>query len=218
MPEWPSLCTWAGPVAGNSVSWGLKDWELGVLRVLDLLSCAGICSLSGASPLAAETIHISRPFCKTLSERRAYKVELLLLVLLLHLPLHLSVNQMHHESVHWILDRHTLPSAGGMLHFPDLTRSGNDPGRQLQVLPTFHHERRTPKAILLTLGRAVQERLGSITAVVDGLVHLPHIESRDFCEAEVCQELMLALEAGVGVVDVADADEVDFSRVAGRGE
>ena len=124
---------------------------------------------------------------------------------------------MYHKPVHRILNRHALPSARRMLHFPNLTRSRNDPCRQLQILPTLHDERHAPESILLALGRTVDERLGPVAAVVDRFVEFAHIEARDFCEAKVGQELVLALEAGVRVVGVGDADEVYFSRLAGRG-
>lgn len=137
-------------------------------------------------------------------------------MLLLHLPLHLAINQMYHEPIHRILNRHTLPPARRILHLPDLTRGRDGPGRQLQILSAFHHKRRPAKGILLALRRAIQKRLGSITAVVDRLVGLPHVQARDFREAKVLQECVLALEAGVGVVDVGDADEDYLFRVAGR--
>ena len=124
---------------------------------------------------------------------------------------------MDHKPIHRILDRHILPPAGRMLHFPNLARVRDDPSRQLQILPTFHDERGAPKGIFLALGQTIDEWLGSIATVVDRLIGFANVEARDFCEAKVVQELNLSLEVDMSVVDVGDANEVYFPRLAGLG-
>lgn len=150
-------------------------------------------------------------------EESTHKIEISLLMRLFHLPRHLSINQMNLKPIHRILNRDALAPAGRLLHLPNLTRGRNRPRRQLEILPTFHDEGRAPKGVLVALGRTIDERLGSVAAVVDRFVRFARVQARDLCAAKVGQELVLALEAGVGVVDMGDADEVYLSRLAGRG-
>lgn len=161
----------------------------------------------------------TRPFCQHLwsGEESTYEIEISLLMRLFHLPRQLSVNQMNLKPIHRILNRDAFAPAGRLLHLPYLTRSRNRPRRQLQILPTLHDEGRAPKGILLALGRTINERLASVAAVVDGFVRFAHVQARDLCKAKIGQEMVLALEAGVGVVDMSDANEIYFPRLARRG-
>ena len=153
---------------------------------------------------------------KERKEKATYKVELSLPIKLIYLPLRLPMNQMHLEPIHRVPHRHTLPPARRIPHLPYRTRRRDAPRRQLQILPALHHKRRAAKGVfLLPFCGAVDKGLGTVTAVVHGFVGLTGVEARDLGEAEVGEELLLAVEVDVGVVDVREADEVYLFHVRG---
>ena len=136
--------------------------------------------------------------------------------MLVHLPLRLPMDQMHLEPIHRIPHRHTLAPARRILHLPYRTRRRDTPRRQLQILPALHHKRRAAEGVFrLPLCRTVDKGLGAVTPVVNRVVGLTRVEARDLGEAKVGEELLLALEVDVGVVDVCEADEDYFFHVRG---
>lgn len=140
-----------------------------------------------------------------------WEIKLPLPIIPIHLPLRLPMHQMHLEPIHRIPHRHTLPPARRILHLPYRARRRDTPRRQLQILPALHHKRRAAEGVfLLPLCGAVDKWLGAVTSVVDCFVGLAGVEVRDGGEAEVGEELLLAREVGVGVVDVGEADEGYF--------
>ncbi len=131
-------------------------------------------------------------------------------MLLTHFPLLLPINQMRRKPIRGIFHSNTLPTSWRINQFTNLIRSRNHFNSELEILPTFYYERRSPKRIVLPFFAAIQPRLCTVAAIVDRLVGLTGVGSLDWREAEILQKLRFVLEILVGIVHMTYPLQVDL--------
>lgn len=122
------------------------------------------------------------------------------------------MHQMKWEPIDRVAKSHTETSTRSIRQLVHSTGARQSLRCILEVLAGFHDKSRAAEFIDIAFSRAVHERLGAGSAVIN--CFSVRIDGFDLLEAKVIQELGRFGDVFVGIVDVGQADEADLTMVS----